>query len=166
MNLEMNLEEFKEYLEMKKVISQQDIDYKPNPQWYPNYLKSPIPQAKCTKFCSKILSDTKCNKGKSCTFAHRIEDWAPITCNFGIQCNRKTTNCCYIHPDESKELFAKRINQKLPPPPSAESDNNDEEEEIEVVINKPYVSIPKECEEMIKEALKNRGITDYTIRTF
>ena len=161
-NLKMfNEEEMKEYLEMKKLIDQQqqELDYKPHTT------------AKCTKFCSKTLSEAKCNRGNFCTFAHHIDDWSPVTCNFGIRCNRKTTNCSYIHPDETKDLYAKRINQKLPPPPQPPSDYNhhddiDDDDDIDVIIDIPYVSVPKECEEMIKEALKNRGIKHYTFRTF
>jgi hypothetical protein len=167
MNLEnFDLEDFKEYIAMKKVIAQNNIDYKPIKQWTPNHLQTQAPpRAKCTKFCAKILASTKCTKGNSCTFAHRIEDWSPVTCNFGVMCNRKTTNCFYIHPDESKEMFAGRVNQSLPPPVS-EDDEEEEEEEIEVIVDKPHVCVPRECEDIIKEALKNRGITHYTIRLF
>jgi hypothetical protein len=167
-----DIEDFKEYVAMKNIIAQSNIDYKPIKQWTYNHLQTqaPPPKAKCTKFCSKIVSGSKCNKGKSCTFAHRIEDWSPITCNFGAMCNRKTTNCSYIHPDESKEKFASRVNQALPAPKSAEEeedeDDEEEEEEIRVIIEKPYVRVPKECEDIIKETLKNRGITDYTICLF
>lgn len=165
MNLEsFDIEDFKEYLAMKKIIALSDIDYKPIPKWNPLAATQPVQtKAKCTKFCSKVLSGSKCSKGKSCTFAHCIEDWSPITCNFNNMCNRKTTNCGYIHPCETKEEFAKRINQKLP---LVSDEEDDDDEEIEVVINKPYICVPKECEEMVKETMKQRGITQYTIQTF
>jgi hypothetical protein len=165
MNLEhFDIADFKEYLAMKKIIALNDIDYKPIPQWNPLASCTVQAKAKCTKFCSNALSGTKCSKGKSCTFAHRIEDWSPVTCNFGDNCNRKTSNCGYIHPSEKKEDFAKRVNQKLPLPVSVSDD--EEDEEIEVIVDKPCICVPKECEEMVKETMKQRGINNYTIRTF
>ena len=172
-NMNMNLqnfdiEDFKEYLSMKNIIAQSNIDYKPLPQWNPVAAmtqQTVQTKAKCTKFCAHAISGTKCTKGKSCTFAHKIEDWSPVTCNFGVTCNRKNTNCGYIHPDEKKEDFARRVNQKIPVVVIVEEEE-EEEEEIEVIVDKHSICVPKECEAMVIETMKNRGIKNYTITTF
>jgi len=55
-----------------------------------------------TRVCSYGSS---CKKGKFCTFAHSLEQWAPCACKYNV-C--RIGNCRYIHQSETKEQCAKR----------------------------------------------------------
>ena len=83
-------------------------------------------ERKYTQICKSVINREKCKYGNKCCFAHTIEQFKPIRCNFGSRCfhvcyqgdckysntNEKQKICMCIHEDESKEEFIKRIGLK------------------------------------------------------
>lgn len=73
-----------------------------------------------TQMCKSISMKKKCVHGKTCKFAHSIDELNVINCSFGDKCklihfkNNNYSNtddtriCFYKHPSESKANFIKR----------------------------------------------------------
>jgi len=74
-----------------------------------------------TKLCKSLTSGKKCEH-KVCYFAHSLEELKKTPCNFGFNCylvsrvkfnryeNCSHKVCRYIHPNESNESYASRLN--------------------------------------------------------
>lgn len=77
---------------------------------------------KKTKFCKKIKEGKECSYGENCNFAHSIEEFRVLPCNFWKTCfkvvkgkDNKFYNtgkfiCRFIHCEEDKENYMKRNN--------------------------------------------------------
>jgi hypothetical protein len=64
-------------------------------------------ETKCTRYCRNVLKFGKCNRSE-CTFAHTMEQYNPVKCDFGKGCKKQ--GCTFIHPHETKESHCKRVN--------------------------------------------------------
>uniref|UniRef100_A0A6C0KRE7 C3H1-type domain-containing protein n=1 Tax=viral metagenome TaxID=1070528 RepID=A0A6C0KRE7_9ZZZZ len=64
----------------------------------PQFLKN-------TKMCK---NGEQCGRRATCTFAHTLADFNPITCRFQERCNQKQT-CTFKHDFETKEDYIKRL---------------------------------------------------------
>ena len=74
-----------------------------------------------TKLCKSLISGKKCEY-KMCYFAHSLEELKKRNCHFGFSCylvSRTSFNryencshkvCRFIHPNESNESYARRLN--------------------------------------------------------
>jgi hypothetical protein len=87
-------------------------------------MKKPDPSIvyKNTRMCQSILEGKSCESPDECTYAHVFEDLRIQPCIFGNDCNHVTRNnndyvnnkdsikkCFYIHPEENKMNYKKRV---------------------------------------------------------
>ena len=71
-------------------------------------LVKPTPQSLIkTMMCSSVIKNVQCRHGKTCRFAHTIDECNPVECKWGAKC--KNGNCGYFHSAmESKLDWVKR----------------------------------------------------------
>lgn len=90
----------------------------------PELMKKPDPSVvfKNTRMCHAVLEGKKCESISECTYAHELEELRILTCMFGKDChhvinidNNYVNNedsikkCFYIHPEEDKANYKKRV---------------------------------------------------------
>ena len=93
----------------------------------PEKLKRPAPEViyKYTRMCNSIIDNTSCDSGDECTYAHTFEQLKTSNCMFGDSCHhvvktdgnysnaeQSDKKCYYLHPEETRENFKKRIIEK------------------------------------------------------
>ena len=61
-----------------------------------------------TKLCSSLLKGWK-NCKVDCAYAHCTDDLKPLSCNFKELCIFKDENCKFIHPEETKGEYLRRL---------------------------------------------------------
>ena len=60
-----------------------------------------------SRMCISFETGKKCEHGK-CRFAHNLAEFTPAKCLFGEKC-KYIKKCMYLHPDEKKYAYCKRI---------------------------------------------------------
>ena len=61
-----------------------------------------------TKLCSSLLKGWK-NCKVDCKYAHSTDELKPTSCGFKELCIFKGENCKFIHPDETKDEYLRRL---------------------------------------------------------
>ena len=74
--------------------------------------RTPMPEDVKQSYLNTRMCDFAKNcKRKMCTFAHTIEEFSPMMCNFDRRCRNRDT-CRFKHSDETKEEFIVRLGIK------------------------------------------------------
>jgi hypothetical protein len=130
----------------------------------PEKLKRPAPEIiyKYTRMCNSIIDNTSCDSGDECTYAHTFEQLKTSNCMFGDSCHHvvKTDGnysnaeqsgkkCYYLHPEETRENFKKRIIEK-----KRQAENNIDTTKIKKI----KIEEKEEVEEVKVEEVKDYPI--------
>jgi len=90
----------------------------------PDSMKKPDPSVvyKNTRMCHSVLEGKSCENISECTYAHQLDELRILPCMFGKDChhvinvenkyeNNQDSNkkCFYIHPEEEKTNYKKRV---------------------------------------------------------
>lgn len=81
-----------------------------------------LTKTKYTRMCRSVENQTECPYGERCNFAHSFDQLRIPECRFGSACrnvtlcekqniykNTGTRTCKYLHADETKENYYKRV---------------------------------------------------------